>query len=82
MMARVRQAFMRGERISGADASFYMHEISESTMMRRGMPYTAAHQAAIDKYRVSPYTLYHSDIVRASPIFSSNPWWRRFHGLD
>jgi hypothetical protein len=57
-----------------------MHELSEATMMRRGMPYNAAHEAALGKYGVSPYSVYHPDVISALPEFF-NPSWFDFWGL-
>ncbi len=56
-----------GTRVAGADANFYLHEISESTMMGRGMPYDAAHAAALEKYGVSPFRLYHPEVIQQFP---------------
>ncbi|TVT92041.1 hypothetical protein FPT15_07260 [Pseudomonas sp. RGB] len=54
-----------GTPISGADASFYIHEVSESTMMKTGLDYSAAHQGALSKYQASPFSVYHPDVIRA-----------------
>jgi hypothetical protein len=44
MVQRLRDALANnGGRVRGADASFYLHEIYESTLMNRGMPYHWAH---------------------------------------
>jgi len=61
-----------GTRVTGADANFYLHEISEATMMGRGMSYDAAHAAALGKYGVSPYSLYHPEVIQQFPsLFNS-----------
>jgi hypothetical protein len=57
MVERLRAALEAGQRITGADASFYMHELAEATMMRRGIPYAVAHAAALDNYGVSPFSV-------------------------
>jgi len=80
MVERLRGALQSGERITGADASFYMHEMSEATMMGRGVPYAAAHQAALDRFLVSPYSVYHPEVITANPqLFNQN--WKDFWGL-
>jgi hypothetical protein len=42
MVERLRAALEAGQRITGADASFCMHELAEATMMPRGIPYGGA----------------------------------------
>jgi hypothetical protein len=69
-----------GSRVTGADANFYLHEISESTMMGRGMSYDAAHAAALEKYGVSPFSLYHPEVIQQFPAEFNNAW-RAFWGL-
>ncbi|MHB8973311.1 MAG: polymorphic toxin-type HINT domain-containing protein [Pirellulaceae bacterium] len=72
MLGRLRAAMAEGRRVSGADASFYMHELAESTMVRRlmaqGSSFEAAqemaHLAAFKKYGVSPFSVYHIDVIR------------------
>ncbi len=73
MLDRLRSALAEGRPINGADASFYVHELSESAKMRplvsQGMlfqdAYEIAHPAALGKYQVSPYSVYHPDVIRA-----------------
>jgi hypothetical protein len=80
MIGRLRGALQNGERITGADASFYMHELNEATMMGRGIPYEAAHQAALNRFGVPPYSVYHPDVITANPgLFNQN--WKNFWGL-
>ncbi len=80
MIARLRSAFAQGAKISGADASFYLHEASEATMMGRGLLYETAHDAALLKYGVSPYSVYAPEVILANPgSFNAN--WLNFWGL-
>jgi len=80
MVGRLQQALASGSRISGADASFYLHEVSEATMMGRGLSYEAAHAGALGKYGVSPFTVYAPEVILANPgSFNSN--WFTFRGL-
>lgn len=74
MIQRLRNALARGERIRGADASFYMHEIYESTLMNRGMLYDWAHHAALERYGVSAYSVYHPDVIRMHPESFNSNW--------
>lgn len=81
MLERLQSAYEAGQPVTGADANFYLHEASEATMMKGGMPYDAAHAAAIQKYGVSPYSLYNPDVIRFYPeFFNSN--WRAFWGIE
>lgn len=63
-----------GRPVSGADSTFYLHEPSESTMMRGGIPYDAAHVAVLQKYGVWPFSLYHPDVIRALPEEFGTAW--------
>lgn len=77
MISRLRSALAEGRTVSGADASFYLHEVSEATMMGRGMTYDAAHQAALTKFGVSPYSVYAPAVIQAFPgEFNAN--WSSF----
>ena len=62
MIERLQNSMAAGERVSGADANFYLHEVSEATMVKQGMAQPDAHPAAFEKYRVSPYSV----ILRSS----------------
>jgi filamentous hemagglutinin len=80
MMQRLQDAFAAGQRATGADANFYLHEASEATMMGRGLSYDAAHAAALEKYGVSNFSLYHPEVIQANPGLFNNAW-RAFWGL-
>lgn len=78
MVSRLENAI--GRRVTGADAHYYLHELSEATMMGRGLSYEAAHAGALQKYAASPFSLYHPDVIRQFPqLFNSN--WRAFWGI-
>jgi RHS repeat-associated protein len=81
MLGRLRNALTNGEQITGADANFYLHELSESRMMGRGAGYEAAHAAAMEKYGLSSnMSLYHPELIQTRPdLFNSS--WRTFWGL-
>lgn len=80
MMDRLRTAMAKGLKITGADASFYMHELAEATKMAKGLSYDAAHAAALRKYGVSPYSVYHPSVIQALPDWFNNNW-RTFWGI-
>ncbi|WP_051542000.1 hypothetical protein [Clostridium lundense] len=77
MISRVEEALAKGKPITGADASFYMHELSESTMMSKGMGYNEAHAVAMQKYNVSPFSVYHPNVMDMYPE-EFNSTWRNF----
>lgn len=81
MVARLREAMRNGQRVSGADANFYIHEIAEGTYRARGLGYEAAHGAALGRYRMSPYSLYHPDVIAQFPG-EFNAAWRAYWGLQ
>lgn len=81
MLQRLEKALANGDKLTGADASFYLHGVAESTMMAAGMDYKAAHEAAFAKYNVSEFTVYHPEVVEAlSQWFNSS--WKEFWGLN
>jgi filamentous hemagglutinin len=65
MVERLRSAMEAGRRATGADANFYLHELAEASMTNRGMSYDAAHVAALEKYGVSQYSVYHPEVITA-----------------
>jgi hypothetical protein len=85
MVARLRQALNEGRPITGADASFYLHEVAEATSMKQTMnkavsfedAYDTAHDAVLKKYGVSNFSVYHPEVIKALPdVF--NPLWGEF----
>ena len=74
MMQRLQSSFAAGQRVTGADANFYFHEASESTFMGNGLSYDAAHAAALQKYGVSPFSLYAPEVIQANPTLFNNAW--------
>ncbi|MBQ5989431.1 MAG: hypothetical protein IJL67_08055 [Oscillospiraceae bacterium] len=84
MIERLEQAMIKGEKIKSADASFYMHELAESHMMKSLLKttdfenaYDIAHSAALKKYDVSQFSVYHPEVIaKNSEQFSLA--WRRF----
>ena len=80
MLARLYRALVEGRAISGVDTNFYLHELSEATMMNRGLSYREAHQFALAKYGLSPFSVYHPDVIRAFPEYFNEAWFR-FWGM-
>lgn len=81
MIDRIENALKNGNAITGADASFYMHEAAEATMMQKGIAYEIAHEAVLKKYNVSPYSVYHPEVIQQ---FSEwfNQGFKNFWGLE
>jgi hypothetical protein len=81
MIGRLSSALANGQPVTGADASFYMHELAESTLMRQGLDYATAHGAALAKYGVSPFSVYAPEVIQQMPeYFNSN--WFDFWGIS
>lgn len=89
MLNRLRNALNQKQKISGADLSFYYHEIFESQrtieLMQTGMSFpeaqTIAHNQAIAEYAVSGYSIYHPEVIEAFPDeFNHN--WRNAWGIN
>ncbi|MDP5275123.1 RHS repeat-associated core domain-containing protein [Chengkuizengella axinellae] len=81
MIRRLEDATANKKKISGADASFYMHEVSESTKMKKGIDYDTAHKEALQKYEVSPFSVYHPDVIKSMPENFGGAW-KKFWGID
>ena len=80
MIARLRTALKSGKALSGADANFYMHELTESKLMASGMSYEEAHQAALEAHGASPFSLYSPEVIKQFPEYF-NQAYRDFWGL-
>lgn len=80
MINRLKAALMNDSSISGADASFYLHEQKEAQLMQSGMGYNQAHQAALDFYEVSNFSVYHPDVIKMQPGYWNNGWFN-FWGI-
>jgi len=76
MIQRLEQALANGQRITGGDASFYLHELHEAGLMQGGMNYRIAHQAALDYYGVSRYSVYHPEVIQAFPEWFNDDWFK------
>ena len=76
MLKRIETAMNNGEKLTGADASYYMHELKESTLMSGGMSYDDAHAAALETYQVSPFSVYHPEVIQQNPSAWGKPWFK------
>ena len=64
MMDRIKAAHQYGLRIYGPYKDFYMHELYESTLMSRGLPYAQSHLSALGRYGVKEMQLYHPKVIQ------------------
>jgi hypothetical protein len=76
MIARLQQALDLKQKISGADASFYFHELKEAELMEQGYDWYTAHPMAIKYYDVSPYSLYHPEVIKTYPEEFNKNWMK------
>jgi len=63
-----------GSHVTGADANFYNHELIEAQHMASGLSYDAAHSAALEQAGVSPFSLYHPEVIQQFPEYFNNAW--------
>ncbi|MFE1574157.1 RHS repeat-associated core domain-containing protein [Comamonas odontotermitis] len=80
MVQRLRDSLQAGERLTGADANFYLHEIAENTGRLKGLGYDEAHAAALNKYGVSNFSIYHPEVIQNFPSEFNNAW-RSYWGI-
>jgi filamentous hemagglutinin len=80
MLQRLQSSFSKGESVTGADANFYQHELTESNLMQGGMSQADAHAAALEQHGVTSFDLYHPDVIQAFPE-SFNNSWRAYWGI-
>lgn len=81
MLKRIENALANGEKLTGADAYFYMHELAELTIMKdltRTMnfddAYDIAHLESLKIFDVSSFSAYHQDAIENSPQEFSIAW--------
>ena len=79
MIARLTEQL--GQKITGADLNFYVHEILEDMIMDAGWGYDDAHEWALAVARVSRFSLYHPDVIRKLPN-EFNSAWRAYWGIQ
>ncbi len=80
MIARLEYAYKNKIKINGADLDFYAHEIYEANMMKNGMGYDEAHEAAKMYYNATEFNLYHPEVIKKYPQYFNNAWFE-FWGI-
>ncbi|MCM1259285.1 MAG: hypothetical protein NC307_15775 [Roseburia sp.] len=75
MIERIRNILKEGGELTGPDAEFYRHEIEETRLMNQGMDYNTAHGAALEKYGVTEFDLYHPDVIESMPEWFGSSWF-------
>ncbi len=75
MIERIKNILKERGELTGPDAEFYRHEIEETRLMNQGMDYDTAHGAALDKYGVTEFDLYHPDVIESMPEWFGSPWF-------
>ena len=81
MIARIEQSIKNGSKLTEADASFYMHELNEATLMQKGMVYDEAHALSLQKYDVSPFNVFHPEVIKEFPD-SFSRGIKKFWGIE
>ena len=61
--------------IKNADAVFYTHELKEAELVASGVEQSIAHEMALQYYEVSPYSVYHPDVISMEPEWWNNAWF-------
>ena len=81
MIDRIQQSIKNGSKLTDADASFYMHELNEVTLMKKGMLYDESHALSLEKYDVSPFSVYSPEVIKAFPD-SFGRGFKKFWGIE
>lgn len=81
MINRLETAFNNNTKISGADLDFYAHEIYEANLMKNGMSYDNAHEAAKVYYDATEFNFYHPEVIKQNPKLFNNAWFE-FWGIE
>ena len=75
MIDRIENTLKKGGKLEGPDAEFYRHELEESRLMQQGLDYDTDHNAALDKYGVTEFDLYHPDVIKEMPEWFGLAWF-------
>ena len=75
MLERLERALANGEKITGADAVYYLHELKEAQLVASGVNQDIAHEMALQYYKVSPYSVYHPDVISMQPKWWNDAWF-------
>lgn len=79
--AIIEKTLQEGGELKGPDAEFYRHELEEADLMSKGMDYDTAHNAALAKYSVAEFDLYHPDVIKSMPEWFG-PAWFEYWGIS
>ena len=66
-LERIENALANGEKLTGGDLNFYIHELKEMVLMQQGMSYEVAHQLALEYYGMSPHAVYSPEVIKQYP---------------
>ncbi len=75
MIERLENALKNGAKITGADAVFYAHELKEAQLVASGVEQAVAHKIALKYYEVSPYSVYHPEVIKMQPSWWNQAWF-------
>jgi peptidoglycan hydrolase-like protein with peptidoglycan-binding domain/ribosomal protein L30E len=75
MIMRLEKALQKGQKITGADANFYLHELKEAELMASGFNQQAAHRAALEFYKVSDFSVYHPEVIKNNSGWFNDEWF-------
>ena len=81
MIERIEKVLQEGGELKGPDAEFYRHELEETRLMNQGLDYDTAHNAALSKYGVTEFDLYHPDVIESMPEWFG-PAWFEYWGIS
>ena len=97
MIERLEKALDENKMISGADAIFYTHELKENFLMKKILKvdklvnndnkkfidtYDYAHNEALEFYNVSPFSVYHKDVILQNEDDFNFNWLKFWNNLD
>jgi hypothetical protein len=75
MLSRLSNAMKNGVKITGADAVFYTHELKEAQLVALGTEQLVAHKIALKFYEVSPFSVYHPEVIKMNPSLWNKSWF-------
>jgi hypothetical protein len=81
MIERLRSAAAGGTPLTGADASFYQHELYENGLMEGGMSAPAAHAQTLTDLGQTDFQLYPPDVISKYAGFF-NPNYFNYWGIE
>jgi len=90
MVERLRAALQSGQKITGGDAAFYLHEIAEATqmakLMQSGLGFQAAqqlaHVEALNQFQVSEFAVYPLEVIMQFRSEFGSAWIKFWEQVD